>query len=166
MNAVDTLFSWCRMPDVADARVYLVGAAAIFDEYPSQVGQTLADPRTGTRLLKPFPSLFDIREACDAAYEPIGRQVARDRAAASHQLALAAPGKPGQRRRDEQVIDYETRIQPLLEGTLNRALGGHVFVPTPSDGNHAARVTADLEQRRLRKREPDSTGPPHESSTA
>lgn len=166
MNAVDLLFSWCRMPDVPDARVYLAGAAAIFDEYPAQVGQILADPRTGTRLLKPYPSLHDLREACDLAYEPIGRAVARERAAASHRLGLAPPAKPDQARRDEQVADYETRIKPVLQAAFQRIDPARLPVG-PGDGRHIQRIAADLERRRaVNEVMSGSTDPPNHSNAA
>lgn len=167
MNAVDLLFAWCRMPDVADPRVYLAGAAAIFDEYPSQVGQQLADPRTGTKLLKPYPSLFDIREACDRAYEPLERDIERQHAADSHRLGLAAPAKPDDQRREDQVEDYEKRIKPVLVAAFQTIPAGRV--ERRPDGRHFERVKADLEARRARneqRQREQSADPPKESSAA
>lgn len=159
MKAVDILFSWCRMPDVPDVRVYLVGAAAIFDEYPAQVGQTLADPRTGTRLLKQFPSLFDLRDVCDKAYEPIERELQRERAKDSHRLGLAAPAKPDEERRTEQLIDYETRIKPALLSGIQYIEAGPVV--KPSDGRHWNRIAADVAARKARNEaRGTTTGPP------
>lgn len=103
---------------------------------------------SGTRLLKRYPDLHDIRDACDKAYEPIDRRHARDRAAQSHNLALAAPAKSDQARRDEQFIDYETRIKPLLTS------GPKLIDPVPAervhDGKHWNRIAADLEARKAR----------------
>lgn len=164
MKAVDILFSWCRMPDVADARVYLVGAAAIFDEYPAQVGQILADPRTGTRLLKPYPSLFDLRDACDKAYEPIERELARARAKDSHRLGLAAPAKADEERRAEQIIDYETRIKPVLVSGIQRIEAAPVV--KPPDGRHWNRIAADVAARKARNEARVTTDPPKPESSA
>lgn len=136
------------MPDVADPRIYLAGAAAILDEYPPAVGSALADPRTGTRLLKAYPSLHDLREACDRAYEPIDRAIERERAAESHRLGLAAPTKPAQERRDEQVLDYETRIRPLLVNAIAHVPPAHV--ERKDDGKHYSRIAADLDRRKAR----------------
>lgn len=166
MKAAETLFGWCRMPDVADPRLFLAGAAAILDDYPQAVRDQMADPRSGTRLLKPFPSLHDIRAACDLAYEPIERELLRRRAAESHRLGLMAPAKPDQATRDLQVIDYETRVKPLLT---------NVFKPVPKapveprdDGKHAARIAHELALRKARNEQQDgaSTDPPQQSSAA
>lgn len=165
MKATAVLFGWCRMPDVADPQIYLAGVAAILDEYPPQVGAVLADPRTGTRLLKPFPSLFDIRDACDKAYEPIERVIERERARESHFKGLAPPAKPEQSRRDEQFIDYEQRIKPMLTAAIQPILTARVE-PRPDD-RHYARIKADLDARRARNEQAQSsTDPPKESSAA
>ena len=96
------LFGWCRIPDdVGDARIYLVGAAAILDEYPPQVQQMICDPRTGTRLLKPFPSLHDLRAACERANEPFERQDARN----EHHKALPPPRRAPRTPEDQARID-------------------------------------------------------------
>ena len=64
-ETANKLFDWCLMPDVADPEAYLVGAAAIIGEYPQGVCDAIADPRTGTRVLKDRPTLSQIRRACD-----------------------------------------------------------------------------------------------------
>lgn len=152
------------MPDVADPRVYLAGCAAILDDYPQAVRDQLADPRSGTRVLKPFPSLHDIRAACDKAYEPIERRIERERATASHYLGLAAPAKPDQDRRDEQVADYEQRIKPVLISAFQRIPAAPV--ERRADGRHWNRIAADLAVRKARNEQAESKGstdPPNPS---
>jgi hypothetical protein len=147
------------MPDVADPRVYLVGAAAILDEYPQAVRDAIADPRSGTRLLKPFPSLHDLRAACDVAYEPIERDLMRTRAR-SKNLTLPAPSKPDEATRDAQVEDYETRIKPMLRSALTKIAPDPNERQRPPDGRHYDRIKADLEARRARSELESTTGPP------
>lgn len=165
MTAVTLLFGWCRMPDVADARVYLAGCAAILDDYPQAVRDQLSDPRSGTRLLKAFPSLHDIRAACDVAYEPIERELLRQRAADSHRLALAAPAKPDQATRDAQIADYEQRIKPVLTAALRPIPAAPV--ERGDDGKHASRIAAELAARKARNDQAQSsTDPPPKESAA
>lgn len=164
-KATEMLFGWCRMPDVAEPRIYLAGCAAILDDYPQAVRDQLADPRSGTRLLKPFPSLHDIREACDKAYEPIERALLRERAAESHRLALAAPAKPDQATRDAQVADYETRIKPVLTAALKPIPAAPV--ERGDDGRHALRIAGELAARKARNEQAQSsTDPPPKESAA
>ena len=108
-NATELLFKWCRMPDVGDPRVYLAGVAAILDEYPQAVRDALADPRTGTRLLKPYPWMHDVRAACDKAYEPIERDIERKRAADSYRELLTY-------RRAPRTPEEQTRIDAQVAG--------------------------------------------------
>jgi hypothetical protein len=164
MKATKLLFGWCRMPDVADPEIYLVAVTAILDEYPQEVRDAISDPRTGTRLLKPFPSPFDIRDACDKAYEPIERQIQRDRAREGN-LSLPAPAKPSEARRDEQIADYEQRIKPVLVEALKPLPKVPQFYQRPNDGKHFERVAADLAARK-RPQESPSTDPPKQSSAA
>lgn len=62
------------MPDAGDPKIYLAGAVAIVAEYPTAVMAALADPRSGTRVLKDYPSLSALRRACEALHEPIERE--------------------------------------------------------------------------------------------
>lgn len=114
MTATETLFAWCRMPDdVGDHRFYLAGAAAILDEYPQAVRDLISDPRTGTRLIKPFPSLHDLRAACDKAFEPIERDMERQAAAqrAANTRALAGPDHR------KRTVEEQARIDALVMET-------------------------------------------------
>jgi hypothetical protein len=77
------------MADAGDKQVYLAGAVAILSEYPVLVMEMLADPRTGTKVLKDYPSLKSIRVACDVLYEPIEREQIRKETERQHALAIA-----------------------------------------------------------------------------
>jgi hypothetical protein len=101
-------------------------------------------------LLKPYPLLHDIRAACERAYEPIERDMERARGAESHRLALVAPGKPSEARRDDQIADYERRIKPLLTASLDGNRIEPERIQSAPDGRHFARIAADLEQRKAR----------------
>lgn len=102
------------MPDTGDPEVYLAGAIAIMSEYPVAVMNEVSSPGTGTKLLKSYPSLHDIRAACETAYAPIERAMERQRAMDSHKAALPAPRGPDEARRAEQIADYKNRIRPML----------------------------------------------------
>lgn len=166
MTATTVLFGWCRMPDVADARIYLAGAAAILEEYPQEVRDVIADPRTGTRLLKAFPSLHDLREACDKAYEPLERAIERQRASESHRKALPPPrDDTPQARKDALVEDWYKRSGPPRgrrgwDAPPSADQKYHAPMPAVRDGKHGSRVMAEIELRRARK----ETGPPPSSS--
>jgi hypothetical protein len=53
------------MPDVSDPKIYLAGVVGILADYPSEVMDRLADPRSGSRLLRNFPTIPEIRRACE-----------------------------------------------------------------------------------------------------
>jgi hypothetical protein len=81
------------MSDAGDPEVYLAGAAAILSEYPDEVLDKICDPRTGTKVLKAYPTLHDIRAACQELYAPIEREEERSRAHESHVSGLLPPRK-------------------------------------------------------------------------
>jgi hypothetical protein len=162
------------MPDdIGDHRFYLAGAAAILSEYPQEVRTMISDPRTGTRLLKPFPSLHDLRQACDKAYEPIEREMERELAArrANETLKLIGPERrkrspEEQARVDEQVKAARgrlgipegglTRRDPVLPPSADAPHRSHVS--SAPDGKHGERVKADLDMRRTRREVQADTG--------
>lgn len=132
--------------DVGDPKAFMVGIAAVFAKYHQAVIAT-APIEIASRFNK--LTLKNISDVCDELQDPISRKFERDRAATQHDnLLLEAPGKPGQDRRDEQFIDYETRIKPLMSGSMQKIERER---PSPrNDGKHWDRVASDLEQRRLR----------------
>lgn len=93
-------------------------------------------------------TLRDVADVCDELQDVVSRKFERDRAEMQHQLAIAAPAKPDDARRDEQVADYEHRIKPVLTETLNRIEPARV--ERPHDGRHWNRIGTDLEARKAR----------------
>ena len=147
------------MPDAADGRIYLAGAVAILADYPPAVMEAIADPRTGTRVLKDYPMLSDLRRACDELNAPFVREVARH-AAHESQLVLAPasrlPRTPEQQARiDAQLSDQKMRL--IRGGSLahNQHAIRQAPLPTPvGDGpmssERRARLLADLAERKAR----------------
>jgi hypothetical protein len=117
-RAVNRLFAWCLMPQVHDAEVYLAGAVAILSEYPPAVMSTLADPATGTRVLKPYPSLHDLRRACDDLYAPIEREDERRQAHKSH----IAGALPRPKRTPEQQARVDAQVAAARQQLAAAAL--------------------------------------------
>lgn len=101
------------MPDVGNAEVYLAGAVAIVAEYPIEVMEKLSDPRTGSRVLKDYPSLISIRHACGVLFEPMEREAERQAARHSHVAGYLprSPRTPEQQARiDAQVARAKQEI--------------------------------------------------------
>lgn len=114
------IFAWCRMPDVHDPEAYLAGATAILAQYPPEVMAALADPVSGTRHMKDFPTLRDLRVACDVLFEPIEREIERRRAEEQHRLGLPAPRR---RTPEEQArIDAQVRAWRRSQGIPDEGL--------------------------------------------
>lgn len=112
-SAVSRLFAWCRMGDAGDPRVFLAGATSILADYPVEVMEKIADPRTGTEVLKDYPSLHDLRMACDQLFAPIEREMERQEAHRSHVAGVLQrpPRTPEQQARiDAQVEDARRRL--------------------------------------------------------
>lgn len=156
---IDRLFGWCQMPDAGDGRVYLAGAVGILMEYPPAVMEAIADPRTGTRVLKDYPTLSDLRGACDEFNGPFVREAERC-AAHDNQLRLEPasrlPRTPEQQARiDAQVSDRKMRL--IRGGALaetERATRQAPFPAPPGDApmssERQARLLADLAERKAR----------------
>lgn len=113
MVATDRLFGWCRMPDIGDPEIFLAGCAAILAEYPQAVRDAICDPRSGSRALKDYPSLRNIREACDRLYEPIGRELERKR---SLQSFLPEPPRKPRTREEQARVDAQVATARALFG--------------------------------------------------
>jgi hypothetical protein len=122
--AVRKIFEWCLMPDVGESnKTFLAGAVAIIAEYPPEVMEKLADPQTGTRVLKDRPSLAAIRKACDELFAPIIRQRARQAASESSAALLLDRPKP--------TIEQRARVAALAT-EVRRKLGGTTGPPDTS----------------------------------
>ena len=112
-GAVERLFDWCRMPDdLGDPKVYLAGATQILAEYPDEVIKAICTPASGTRLLPDFPTLRQLRDACEAEFAPIERHLARERAHADAVRELPRPKRTAeqQARIDAQVAEARRKL--------------------------------------------------------
>lgn len=145
-KAADRLFDLLPPMDVGDPKQFLTEVIATFAGYPQEVFDKA--PRVIAQR-SDRPTLKLITGVCDELYEPIARLIARDRANNDHQLLLAAPKKPDdQAQRDVQVMDYETRIKPLLASSIQTIEPERI--PQRADGRHFERIKADLDARRAR----------------
>jgi hypothetical protein len=116
--ATDRLFGWCRMADdVGDAKVFLAAVASILSDYPAAVMEAIADPRTGSRVLNDYPTISQIRQACDKLYEPIERQLERERYKALPEPTLRPRMSEEQARVEEQIAAFR-RTFGIPEGGL------------------------------------------------
>jgi hypothetical protein len=106
------------MPDVGDPQVYLTGATAILADYPEEIMEQVADPRAATRVLRDYPSLHDIRLACDRLFAPIEREAERRAAHKSHVAGLL-PRPP---RTPEQQARIDAQIARAKEAMAAAAL--------------------------------------------
>lgn len=132
-KATDRLFAWCKMPDTGDPRVYLAGAAAIIAEYPQEVMDAIADPRTGTRVLKDYPSLRDIRAACEELNAPLEREAERPRSLSPPPRRPRTPEQ--QARVDAQVSDGKMRrIRTAVAPTSEIEIIRRASVPAHPSG--------------------------------
>jgi hypothetical protein len=154
--ATDRLFAWCLMPDVGDPEVYLAGVTAILGEYPVEVMNALSDPRMGSRVLKDYPTISQIRQACEVLNEPIAREEER-----AHYKRLAEetlkqfPPRPPRTSKEQQRIDEKIRAwrrsHGIPETGLPRRTSQARELPhIPPERMRA--VLADCDARRLRKR--------------
>jgi hypothetical protein len=148
MERTAELFSWCLIPDVADKKVYLAAVAAIFDEYPQRVACRLADPRSGSRMLRDYPSILQIRQACDELNAPFERE--RRRYPLLEREQPRAPRTPEEQARvDAQVVGWRKSAGVPESGTRSRGIQRGPL-PEISRARRAA-VAADREARKARK---------------
>lgn len=65
------------MPLNVDPEIYSAGVAAILAEYPVEILKKIADPVSGSRYLDKYPSIPEIRRACEEIYAPMRREEER-----------------------------------------------------------------------------------------
>lgn len=154
--------------DVGDPKEFLAATIATFAAYPVDVMEA-AVPKIAHQTDR--STLKVIKAVCDEIYAPIERQIERDRVAANYQRGLPAPRKertPEQQARiDEQVASARSRLGIPKGGAAKRGailppsahvpLGSPDLPPPRRDNGHAARVAADLEQRRVRRASAEGT---------
>jgi hypothetical protein len=174
---VGRLFGWCQMPDTGDAKVYLAGAVGILADYPPAVMRAIADPRTGTRALKDYPTLFDLRRACDELNARFVREADRRAAHESHLLA-PPPRQP-------RTLERQTRIDTQVGDEKMRRIRGGMLADDqrgirqapllapwrnpPMPAERHARLLTDLADRKARndalRTEPAAAPPQSAGST-
>lgn len=133
----------------------MAAVTAIFAEYPLEVADqaVFVIPRRTDR-----PTLRFISDVCDELYEPIERQLRRDRTAVDRRLALPRPPRtPAAQERIEAMIrEARERLGIPPEGLPPRVVmfkpsaDMPIKAPLPydrNDGQHWRRVADDLERR-------------------
>jgi hypothetical protein len=130
---------------VGDPKAWIAAAVVLFSEYPSEVWPAVVH---GVPRGTPRPHLCDLKCALDEAYEPIERQLERERVAQQARLSLPPPRRP--RTPEEQA---------LVDAQVEAVRMQFPPVPKPSqapriawgDGRHYERIKDDLEARKARK---------------
>jgi hypothetical protein len=140
------------MPDVSDPKVYLAGVTGILAEYPSEVMEKLADPRSGSRCLWNFPTIPQIRRACEEIYAPIRREEERRQVREDARRSLPPPRRQRtpeeQARADAQVAAWR-KSAGVPEGGLP-SRGNQAPMLSRASRERMAAVAADCEARRIR----------------
>jgi hypothetical protein len=96
------------MPDdIGDPKLYLAGATQILAEYPDEVIKAICTPASGTRLLPDFPTLRQLRVACEEAFAPIERQYEREQA---QRDAMRGRLPPRLKRTPEQQAKVDAQV--------------------------------------------------------
>ena len=86
------LFGQFRKGDAADPNVWVAAVVALFTGYPESVVRRVTDPRIGLGSAAPFfPSLFDVRHACEAEMKPIYDEIRRAENLRGNAFLLSAP---------------------------------------------------------------------------
>lgn len=145
-NAARELFDLLPPQDLQHPKKFMVSVVETLSNYHQDV---IADAALAIAKRVKQLNLKDVSDICDELQDVVSRKFERDRAANNHHLGLMPPAKPDQARKDEQVIDYETRIKPLItEGGFQRI--DAVDAKPKHDGKHWDRIAADLAARKAR----------------
>jgi len=87
LQSAKQIYGCYRRDDAADPDTYIAAVAAILSEYPDEVVEYVADPRTGLAKRSPFlPNTHDVAKDCDA----VAAKLAVDRANVDFQKRRAA----------------------------------------------------------------------------
>jgi hypothetical protein len=138
------------MPDVHDPEKYLAGAISILAEYPQAVMDRISDPSTGTKVLGDFPTLVQIRKACDLLFEPFEREAERVR---SRRAALPVPARkprtPEEQWQVEQAVERFRMSVGIPPGGVNafpteRARGEAVRIGMSSGPQQSSGIYAPI----------------------
>jgi hypothetical protein len=140
------------MPDVGDPETYLAGVITILSEYPVEVMNALSDPRMGSRVLRDYPTISQIRQACEILYKPIAgeeERAHRKRLAEKTRELPRPPRTPEDQQRIDEMIDAWRRSRGIPQTGLPRRTGqARELAQIPSERMRA--VIADCDVRRLR----------------
>ncbi|MBA3241594.1 MAG: hypothetical protein H0T60_10260 [Acidobacteria bacterium] len=81
-----------RKDDVSDPAAFLGGVTAILAKYPVEVINIVTDPALGIPArIKFLPALAEVREACEREYEPMRRELEREKRFTETQELLTSP---------------------------------------------------------------------------
>lgn len=81
-----------RTGDANDPEIYVRSVAAVLSEYPVEVMKAVCDPRFGLPAKsKWLPTIFEIKDACEAAMAPYDRRQREAAAEEERRLMLSAP---------------------------------------------------------------------------
>lgn len=143
-NAARELFDLLPPQDLRQPKKMMTAVTESLSNYHQSV--ITAAPLAIAKRVK-YLNLKDVTDICAELQDAVSRKFERDRARESH-LSLPAPTKPDQLRKDEQVVDYETRIKPLLTAGVQRIEAAPVV--KPPDGRHWNRIAAEVAARKAR----------------
>lgn len=107
-RATERIFSFCEIPVTPDPKAFLAAVVVVLAQYPAAVMDEVADPARGLPSRIKRPGLVDIRAACEAAYAPVARRVARSR------VLLPAP----EFKHDDRVASGMAALAAELRGRL------------------------------------------------
>lgn len=152
-NAASMLIDLLPPQDVPNPEIFMTGIVAELVKYHQHVIQA-APTAIAARVER--LTIKAVRDACLDLQDPISRAIERERGL----QALPAPSKPDAVVRDAQVVGWER-----IKASMDRSMKPIPDAPVDSmqDGNHAARIAADLKARRSRnqqRQQEESTGPP------
>ncbi len=81
-----------RRGDAENPDLYVAAIAAVMADYPVDIIKRVTDPRTGIPgRSKWLPAVAEIRDFCEAEYEPVRRRQEYDRRAEERKRALPPP---------------------------------------------------------------------------
>jgi hypothetical protein len=90
LERANILMGSYRKGQASDPEMYVASIAAVLSEYPADVVTVVTDPRTGVQnRVKFLPEVYEVREACEIAMEPIRAEQRRALAARREQEVLA-----------------------------------------------------------------------------
>jgi hypothetical protein len=84
-----------RTGDANDPDTYVRVIAAVLTCYPVEIMKEVSDPRWGIATkIKWLPTLYDVKDACEAAMQPVYRREREAAHAAERRQRLSAPNVP------------------------------------------------------------------------